>query len=80
MSLADDKYYYRIRAIQSDIEWMARTEVEARKEGRSELAGSPGRADALRKLLASVSRDVAAIQESLGKGFTPEFQDLDKIQ
>lgn len=68
----DDKYYYKFKTIQSELQWLASTVKDA-PNGFSSLIASETKRKNVRKMLAQVQADVKSIQDKMGSEFTPEF-------
>jgi len=70
----DDNFYYRVKAIEADLEWMARV---ARKEGMPSLVDSEAKRTAIRKMLVNVGRHVQTIQATMADPVVGEFKDVE---
>lgn len=69
----DDSFYYRVKSIEADLEWIA---AEVRKVGASNVIESETKRHAMKKMLVNISRHANTINSSMDSGFTSEFQDV----
>ena len=66
----DDKYYYKLRSIQSDLEYLKKMSDES----ECGLIQSEDKRKICRLLLADILNNTKSIQDKMGKEFISEFQ------
>ena len=72
----DDKYYYKIRTVHSELYYFAK-EVKEVKGGLSSLVRDEKKRAAILKLLGEMQASIKSVQDRTSPEFIPEFP-LDK--
>lgn len=75
----DDKYYYRIKSLALELQYLAQ-EVKDHPKGLQGLVASEKKREEIRGLLAVSHASVEAIQSTLGTIFVPEFRNNDDVR
>lgn len=66
----EDNYYYRMKSIAADIDWLRKTIVD---EGFENLLNSETKRKSFRNLVIETSRNIEIIRSKVGEEFHPEM-------